>query len=157
MAFVESKEFTWAILYIIGIKENPFVKVPIVTDTLLAAQAVVGISPEERNVNFNGSVANHVNTQYKVYMLCGPNFFLHLDGIVEIVNAYYDYLRSRLVDHEIDRETAYSICTSVFAGTTSPKMALRALLFSYELKYITGREKPVRFEPHPIMDEDVVK
>ncbi len=157
-AVVDSEEFTWAIIFVIGCTENPFIKVPIVRNTVLAAQAVIGIADEERRlVNFNGSVANGVLAQYKLYMLCGPQFFSHVSSMTELVNAFYNYLRSTLLEHGIDRDTAYAMCTSVFPKHTEKDTAVRPVLTQYEVKFITGKEMPIVFEPNHPMEENVVK
>ena len=156
-------EYTWAILYLVGCKERPFAKTPVVPDTVLAAPAVVGLTDEDRMKNFNGTVAHNTIAQYKVFMFCGPQFFAHLDAIVDITNSYYDYLRTALVVHDVDRETAYALCASVFAPVTQHDSALRALLTRHEIKYITKSAAdpidipPIRFNPHPVYEDSVMR
>ena len=159
--FVDSEEYDWVILYLIGC-EDPFTKVPIVANTVLAAQAVVGLSQEARFVNCNGTVANGVVAQYKTFMFCGPEFFQHVDNIVDIINAFYRQVRTK-PDFYMDRETAYGFCMSVFPPTTKPEVGIRALLRRHEVKSITKSSallsdiQPIRFEPHAVMDRNVVR
>ena len=163
MATVDSKEYTWAVLYLVGCKENPFTKAPIIPDTLLAAQAIVGIDQEERYVNYNGSIANGLNAQYKLFMLCSGDFFKHLDNIVDLSNAFFNYLRCQIVEIAIGRETAYSLCTSVFPPMTQKNVALRALLTLDEVKFLTKNQAPLdqiaplRFNPHPQLEENITR
>ncbi len=162
MAVVDSSEYTWAVIYIIGCSTDPFAKAPIVPDTVLAAQAVVGLTQEKRMVNYNGTVANGVIAQYKVYMFCGPEFFPHVSEIVDILNWFYGYLRSD-VDPFMSRETAYAMCTSVFPAKTDRSRALRALLSPLEVKEMTRSNadmsamEPIRFGPHPIMEDEIIR
>ncbi len=159
---VDSVEYTWAVIFVVGCLDEPFVKIPVVRDTVLAAQAVVGLTHEDRFVNCNGTIANNVRGQYKLYMLCGPEYFAHVDNIVDIVNWFYKYLRTE-VDAAMDRETAYALCTSIFPAMTVKDRALHVLLTPFEIRLLTKSKepvsaiKPIRFEPHPIMDKDVVR
>ncbi len=162
MAFVESKEFKWAVLYLIGCSNEPFVKAPIVPDTVLAAQAVIGLSEDERSVNCNGLVAHKLVAQYKVYMLCGSKYFYHVDNIVDIANWFYKYLRTE-VDPNMDRETAYFLTTSVFPPTTRDEMGLHAIMTDAEVKAMLKTPAPIgdipaiRFYAHGEVDEEVVR
>ncbi len=162
MAVVDSKEYTWAVLYLIGCAESPFVKAPVVADTFLAAQAIVGLSDTDRFVNCNGSVAHDVHAQYKPFMFCGPEYFAHLSNIVDLTNWFYNYVRT-VVDPNMGRETAYALCTSIFPAMTRKDSALHVLLSRDEVKYLMNSPKPVtdiepiRFNPHEVMEETVVK
>ena len=162
MAAVDSSEFKWAVLYLIGCSENPFVKAPIIPDTVLAAQAVVGLEEKQRFVTYNGTVANGVVAQYKLYMLCGPDYFTHVSNMVDLINSFYHYKRST-VGSGLARETAYAFCTAVLPPVTKEGSAIHALLRAYEIKALTRSSseptaiKPIRFNPHPLMEEDVVK
>ncbi len=162
MASIACKDYDWAVLYLIGCTNDPFTKVPLIPNTVLTAQAIVGLKPEERHKNFNGSVANGVIAQYKIYMLCGGEYFIHMDNIVDLLNSFYGYLRTQLFE-AIDRESAYTICTSVFPPITKPNLALHALLTPYEVKFLTRSQAPVAyiepiiFNPRAIMEENVVK
>ncbi len=159
---VDSTEFKWAIIYLIGCSRNPVTKAPIVPDTVLAAQAVVGINEQQRFVNNNGTVANSVTAQYKLYMLCGPEYFTHVSNMVDLVNSFYHHVRSN-VGSGLARETAYAFCTAVFPPVTMKGAAIRALLKADEIKSLTKNPadlpdiQPIRFNPHPMMEEDVVK
>ncbi len=161
--FVDCKEFKWAVLYLVGSPSRPFTKAPIIPDTVLAAQAIVGITTDEqRFITYNGTIANNLVAQYKLFMLCGPEYMAHVNNIVDITNAFYNYLRS-VVSPGLDRETAYSLCTAIFAPMTKKGVAIRALLSPYELKYImrsnlpVAKIEPIRFQPHEEFEEDVVK
>ncbi len=155
-------DVTWAVIYIVGCRENPYTKVPLVPNTVLAAQAVVGVTQEGRLMNCNGSIANNITAQYKIYMFCGPEYFTHLDNIVDLLNAYYSYLRYGLPD-EVDTETAFAISTAIFPARTSKDVAMHANLMPIAIKTITRSKanlmdiKPIRFNPRPVMSEDVVK
>ncbi len=160
---VDSKEFQWAVIYLIGCAESPFCKAPIVPNTVLAAQAVVGLTQEARFMNCNGTVANNVKAQYKRFMFCSPEFFAHVDGIVDLTNSLYNYLRSDPGNFYMTRETAYAFCVAMFPPTTDPGRGLHAVLSLYEVKALTGvqgapaDQEPIRFFPHKLMEEDVIK
>ncbi len=162
MALVDSREYTWAVLYIIGCSKDPFIKAPVIPDTVLAAQAVVGLTEADRFVNCNGSIGNGVYAQYKPYMFCGPEFFSHVDNIVDIMNWFYNYLRSH-VDPDMARETAYAVSTSIFPAMTDSKRPLQPVLSPLEVKKMTNSNLDVdtivaiTLKPHPLMGEDVIK
>ncbi len=159
---VASADYTWAIIYLIGCAEDPFTKVPIVPNTVLAAQAVVGLKPEERYKNFNGSIANDLRAQYKVYMFCTDDYFTHLDEIESIANAFFVYTRNKL-NERIERESAYALCTAIFPPTTTRGKSLQALLTPHEQQYLTKSNVPLAdlvpivFHPRPAISKDVVK
>ncbi len=158
MAIIESTEYTWAVLYLIGCSEDPFIKAPIVSDTVLAAQAVVGLTDNKRFINYNGSVAHGVRAQYKLFMLCGSDFFGHISNIVELANWFYSYVRT-VIDPQMDRETAFALCTSILPPMTQKDTVLDVLLSPDEVKHMLNSpdRTAISFQPHPIMEMDIVK
>ncbi len=161
--FVDSSEYTWAIIFLIGCKNEPFVKTPIIPNTVLAAQAVVGLNQDKRFVNCNGTVANNLVAQYKPFMFCGPEYFVHMDKIVELTNSFFDFVRFGSHSEYVDRDTAYGMCMAMLPATTTPDAGLHALLTPFEVKELTRNPAaardvdPIRFEPRPIMEENVVR
>ncbi len=159
---VASADFSWAVIFLVGCKKDPFTKTPLVPNTVLSAQAVVGLEQEQRLVNCNGSVANNMVAQYKIFMFCGAEFFGHVTNITELLNAYFEYLMTYPYA-EFARDTAYTMCMALLPGETKRGVGLHVNVSPFHLKAITRNPgnltdiKAIRFEPHPLMDPEVVK
>ncbi len=157
--------YPWAIVYIEACVDAPFVKVPVFTKSPLRRHASDGLTDLTRFNDYEehliaGDAPDPI--KFKVFMLCGEDFFAHATDITDLSNAFFYYLRAE-VDPSMARETAYAMCTAVFPPTSLTETGIHALLTLSEVKYITKDPKPlndiaaIRLYPHLPMHDAIVK
>ena len=146
------KRFDWAILFLPHAAEAPFVKVPLVYDTYLGALSSIGLDQSTRLETHKGDVAYNVFATFKIYLLIEDNFYRHLDSMVEIANAFFQYCFSDL-DPNMATETAYSLCTAILPPVTKADYGIHVLLTALEIRTMTksnkelGEIKSIYFPP----------
>ncbi len=156
------KRYDWAILYLPHADHEPFVKVPLVYDTYLGAQASVGIDNMARLETHKGDVAYDVYATYKIYMLLHSEFFKYLDQMIEIVNAFHEYCLKD-IEPTMSLDTVYTLCTSVLPPVTKEEYGIHVLLTPLEIKDMTKSSKDLRdidsiyFEPAPLPEGMVTR
>ncbi len=160
------ENFQWAILYLptSAASQEPFVVVPVIADTYLAAQSLIATEEPEENrfITYNETIAYNLSVSYRIYMFTHGTFFRSIFGMVEILNGFFDYSLTK-IDPNMAVDTAYTLCTAIFPFTTKPNLGLHALLPASEIKAITkfkgpvSKVAPLRFEPDEIPEEDVLK
>ena len=155
-------DYEWAILYLPHAEKDPFVKMPLIYDTYLGAQGSIGIDTRTRLEIHNGDIAYNVYSTYRIFMLLHSSFQRSIDPIVEITNAFYEYCLQD-IDCTMARETAYSLCTSVFPPVTIKDVGIHVLLTLFELHKITNVNsdihylKGLNFDPDAELDQHLTR
>ena len=98
------------------------------------------------------ALRHNVYATFKLYMLLDEGYMRHVDSMVEISNAFYEYCFHKF-DPNMSADTAYCLCTSILPPITRRGYAIHLLLTALELKELTRSNLPlkdveaVEFEP----------